>query len=121
MYYQLRRSNTPQHSPIRISFKKYSRIWRLINVAFIKIINFTISFPVVLLLILIVPITLVFKWIVSMAHRIACLGGRYKVLVYYIIINIIYLIILFYNFQNCIISSLFIYIFLSISIYKKIN
>ncbi|KAL5233501.1 hypothetical protein ACI65C_000911 [Semiaphis heraclei] len=39
-----------------------------------KTINFAISFPIIVLLFLIIPITLVFKWIVSLAHRIVCLG-----------------------------------------------
>lgn len=77
MYYQLRRGSKQKKSPIRISFKKYSKIWRLISASFMKTINFAISFPIVVLLLLIIPITLVFKWIVSLAHRIACLGGTY--------------------------------------------
>lgn len=74
MYYQLRRGSRQKQSPIRISSKRYSKIWRLITASIMKTINFTISFPIVVLLFLIIPITLVFKWIVSLAHRIACLG-----------------------------------------------
>jgi len=77
MYYQLRRGSRQKNSPIRISFKRYSKIWRLISASLMKTINFVISFPIVVLLFLIIPITLVFKWIVSLAHRIACLGGTY--------------------------------------------
>lgn len=76
MYYQLRRGSRQKPSPLRISFKRYSTIWRLICATFMKTINFAISFPVVVLLFLVMPITLVFKWIVSLAHRMACLGGN---------------------------------------------
>lgn len=76
MYYQLRRGSRQKQNPIRISFQRYSKIWKLICVTFMRTINFIISFPVVVLLFLVIPITLVFKWIVSLAHRIACLGGN---------------------------------------------
>lgn len=78
MYYQLRRGSRQNKIPIRISFKRYSKIWRLINASLMKTINFAISFPIIVLLFLIIPITLVFKWIVSLAHRIVCLGGTYQ-------------------------------------------
>lgn len=78
MYYQLRRGSTQKQSPTRISFNRYSKIWNLIFATFMKTINFAISFPVVILLFLVIPITLVFKWMVSMAHRIACLGGNLR-------------------------------------------
>lgn len=77
MYNQLQRGSIRQkQNSLRISFKRYSKTWKLICTTFMKTINFAISFPVVVLLFLVIPITLVFKWIVSMAHRIACLGGN---------------------------------------------
>jgi len=96
MYYQLRRDSRQNKSPIRISFKRYPKIWRLINASFMKTVNFAISFPIIVLLFLIIPITLVFKWIVSLAHRIVCLGGTYL----YNAINFTLLNIYNYNFTT---------------------
>ncbi|XP_050544153.1 uncharacterized protein LOC126907119 [Daktulosphaira vitifoliae] len=74
MYYQLRRSRRRKSNHIRITFKRYSTLWRLICNTFMKTINFIISVPVILVLLLVMPITLMFKWIVSFVHRIASLG-----------------------------------------------
>ncbi|XP_050434285.1 uncharacterized protein LOC126841720 isoform X2 [Adelges cooleyi] len=76
MYYQLRRGSRPEAYPIRISFKRHSTTWRLICAAILKTIHTIISIPVIAVLSFVVIITLFFKWIVSLAHRYACLGGN---------------------------------------------